>query len=98
MSVATKFGKAYVDSQGYLRIFRVFKSQNKSCKKGWDYCYNYVENKKRKELHSVDIFKLRKKVIEKGLPWIIVDEEKVKRAFDEKTAERIVNTIQSEAY
>jgi hypothetical protein len=55
MSVATKFGKAYVDSQGYLRI--------SSIKEG-----NHV------------------------------DEEKVKRAFDEKTAERIVNTIQSEAY
>lgn len=81
-------------TQNKLGIFRVFISQNKSCKKGWDYCYNYVENKKRKELHSVDIFKLRKKVIEKGLPWLIVDEEKVKRAFDEKTAENIINSIQ----
>lgn len=85
-------------SRNKIGLFRVYKSQNKSCKQGWDYCYNYVENKKRKELHSVDIFKLRKKVIEKGLPWIIVDEEKVKRAFDEKTADRIIHTIQSETY
>ena len=45
--------------------------------------YNYTEDGKRKELHSVDILKLKKKVIQKGLPWIILDEEKLKANFDE---------------
>ena len=76
-----------------LGLFRVFISKNKSCKQGWDYCYNYVDNGKRKELHSVDIFKLRQKVLDKGLEWIVVDEEKVKLHFDESTARGILEAI-----
>ena len=77
-----------------LGLFRVFKAQNKSCKNGFDYCYNYTEDGKRKELHSVDILKLKKKVIQKELPWIILDEEKLKANFDES----LIIAISEDAY
>lgn len=76
-----------------LGIFRVFKSQNKSCKQGFDYCYNYTDGDKRKELHSINILKLRQRVIDKGLPWIIVDEEKVMMEFSDNVANNILKAI-----
>lgn len=76
-----------------LGIFRVYKSQNKSCKQGFDYCYNYTEGDKRKEMHSIDILKLRKRVINKGLPWVIIDEEKVRLEFSENTAIKLLTAI-----
>ena len=77
-----------------LGIFRVFISQNKTSKQGFDYCYNYTENGKRYELHSVDIFRLKDKVLAKGLDWIIVDEDKVKSNFDSVTADKLCGAIQ----
>ena len=76
-----------------MGLFRVFKSQNKSCKQGFDYCYNYTENNKRKEIHSIDILKLKKRVIEKGLPWIVVDENKLKLEFGDVLAKKILEAI-----
>lgn len=64
-------------------IFRVYIRKNKSCKQGWNYCYNYTENGKRKELHSIDIHKLKQKVISKGLDWIILDETKANKILNE---------------
>lgn len=81
-----------------IGLFRVFKAPNKSCKKGFDYCYNYTENNKRKEIHSVDILKLRKRVIEKGLPWIVVDVNKVKAEFGDNLADRILSAISEDSY
>ena len=63
-------------------IFRVIIKQNKSCKKGWSYAYGYVENGKRKYLNSVDIYKLKEKVLSKGLEWIILDEEKAAKILN----------------
>lgn len=79
-----------------MGLFRVFKSQNKSCKQGFDYCYNYTENNKRKEIHSIDILKLKKRVIEKGLPWIVVDENKLKLEFGDVLAGKILAAIKGE--
>ena len=79
-----------------MGLFRVFKSQNKSCKQGFDYCYNYTENNKRKEIHSIDILKLKKRVIEKGLPWIVVDENKLKLEFGDVLAGKVLAAIKGE--
>lgn len=73
-----------------LGLFRVFKSQNKSCKQGFDYCYNYTENGKTKTINSVNILKLKEKVINRGWEWIVLDEDKVINNFDKKTAESLI--------
>lgn len=85
-------------SMNKIGLFRVFKAQNKSCKQGFDYCYNYVENGKRKELHSVNILKLRRKVIERGLDWIVIDENKVIDEFGIELADRIIDTLNNDTY
>lgn len=85
-------------SMNKIGLFRVFKAQNKSCKQGFDYCYNYVENGKRKELHSVNILKLRRKVIERGLDWIVIDENKVMDEFGIEMTNRILDTISDDSY
>jgi len=85
-------------SMNKIGLFRVFKAQNKSCKQGFDYCYNYVENGKRKELHSVNILKLKRRVIEKGLDWIVIDENKVMDEFGIEMANRILDTISDDSY
>lgn len=55
------------NSSGY---FRVHKEKSPQCNQGflWKYQY-YDENKKRKSLQSVDIDKLKEKVLAKGLEW-----------------------------
>lgn len=80
-------------------FFRVYIATNKSCKQGWDYCYNYTENGKRKEIHSVSIIKLKQRVLDKGLDWIVLDEEKAKKTLEgiaEEVANNIINSIQGE--
>lgn len=58
-------------------IFNVFKLPNKSCKQGFTWAYYYDdENGKRKILSSVDLNKLKEKVLKKGLDWFeLVDGE-----------------------
>ena len=53
-------------STGY---YRVVKEKSKTCKKGFTWAYQYRVDNKFKRIRSVDITKLEKKVIAKGLPW-----------------------------
>jgi hypothetical protein len=49
-------------------------------------------------MHSVDILKLKKRVIAKGLEWIVLDEEKVKAEFGNELADRIIDTLNNDTY
>ena len=62
-----KISKA-LNTTGY---YRVSKTKDKRCKQGFKYRYTYKDKKsgKRKEIVSVNIKRLEKKVKEKGLPW-----------------------------
>jgi len=56
------------NTNGYFRVY-LYKSTN--CKQGFIYRYQYYdENGKRKAIQSVDIDKLKEKVLAKGLEWI----------------------------
>ena len=55
------------NTSGY---YRVHKQKNKKLKQGFEWCYRYYENGKRKGITSIDINKLRDKVIARGLDWI----------------------------
>ena len=55
------------NTSGY---YRVTKMKNKRCSQGFTWRYSYFENGKVKEITSVDLDKLKKKVISKGLDWI----------------------------
>ena len=43
---------------------------------GFSWIYQYRHNGKQHAIHSVNLLKLKQKVIEKGLDWLIIDEEK----------------------
>ena len=56
-----------VNTTGYFRVSKQYSSQYS---KGFRYRYIYTVNGKRMEIKSVDLEKLKKKVLDKGLPWI----------------------------
>jgi len=59
--------------------FRVTKHYTPMCKQGFDWVYQYYVDGKQRQISSVDIEKLKQKVLDKGLEWYIIDEEKAKR-------------------
>lgn len=61
------------NSTGY---FRVYKNKDSRLKQGFIWCYRYRENGKIKLITSVDIEKLEIKVKNRGLEWIIIDNNK----------------------
>lgn len=67
-SLETMFLKSSVRSKsGYFRV-SIFK--NDKMRQGFYYGYQYYdENNKRRTISSVDLNKLKEKVIEKNLPW-----------------------------
>lgn len=54
--------------------YRVFKSKAKKTKQGFIWVYQYPENNKRKQISSVDLETLKKKVQVKGLPWYKIND------------------------
>ena len=51
-------------------FFRVSKQKDSCCKQGFKWKYQYIdENGKQKAIYSVDIDKLKEKVLAKGLEW-----------------------------
>lgn len=63
------------DARNETGYYRVAKQYSDKYSQGFRYRYIYTdENGKRKEIKSVDINKLKEKVLDKGLPWIKLDE------------------------
>ena len=57
-------------------VLGLYKMKNNRFRQGFCWHYRYYENNQRKSLTSVDLDKLKKKVKDKGLEWIVIDEEK----------------------
>ena len=55
--------------------FRVQKKKRKDCKQGFYWEYQYYENGKRYFISSVNLEKLKEKVLNKGLLWIEFNKE-----------------------
>lgn len=54
--------------------YRVHKRKKKEAKKGFTWVYSYFENNKKKQISSVDLKTLKKKVQAKGLPWYKIND------------------------
>lgn len=61
------------ETQNSTGYFRVHSHKDSTCKQGFYYQYRWKENGKEKSLNSVDIDKLKEKVLKKGLEWIEYD-------------------------
>lgn len=57
------------NTTGYLNVC---KQKRKTCKQGFTWCYQYYEDGKHKSITSVDINKLKQKVKNKGLKWMVL--------------------------
>lgn len=56
--------------------FRVSKCNNKNYKQGFYWCYSYYDdNNKPKRITSINLDTLRNKVLQRNLPWVILDEK-----------------------
>lgn len=73
-----------------LGIFRVHKIKCSTCKKGFRFVYMAGRYPSCiAQISSVDLLKLKKKILKKGFEWIIVDEEKA-----ENTAKSLGLTLE----
>ena len=74
------------NSRNVTGFLNVSLEEGKTYKRGYTYRYRYYDGDKRKSIGSVSILKLRDMVKEKGLEWIVTDEEKaneiLKKEFD----------------
>ncbi|WP_405287651.1 HNH endonuclease [Methanobrevibacter sp.] len=57
-------------AKGSSNYFRVTIEKDPTCKQGFIYRYQYSENNKRKKIKSVNLEKLKEKVLDRGLEWI----------------------------
>ena len=56
-------------------FFRVYKKKNKIYSQGFQWTYHYYKDGAKRQTHitSVDLLNLKRKVLEKGLDWFIID-------------------------
>ena len=64
-------------SRNVTGVYRVTKCSDKT-KQGFSWRYQFMANGKLTIMTSVDINKLKARVLAKGLEWVVVDEEKAK--------------------
>lgn len=76
------FGKKHKKEVGFNRskkttssgVYNVHKRTDKTCKQGFIWVYVYMDESKMKTMSSVDLNKLKQRVLAKGLEWIEFDE------------------------
>lgn len=81
MSESTKHNmSAHKNTSGF---YCVSKKPCPMCNQGFSWIYQYYdENMKHKTLHSVNLLKLKKKVVGKGLVWKVMNEDNAKRTCE----------------
>ena len=74
VTMETCLKRSMVDNKtGYYRVHTV---KDKRLKQGFTYVYQWRENGVKKDIKSVNLLRLKSKVIEKELPWIKLSEIK----------------------
>lgn len=61
-------------SKNTSNYYRVHKTKKKRCKQGFTWVYVYSEDNKKKQISSVNLETLKKKVQAKGLPWYKIND------------------------
>ena len=67
------------NSSGYYRVYLQTKCNTKQ---GFTWKYRYTQYGKRRVISSVDLLKLKQKIIDNGLPWLVLDESKAKNTCE----------------
>lgn len=84
MKNTDKHNKRISKARNSTGFFRVVKINSKGYKRGfiWSYLYYKEGNKRQTSISSVNLLKLKEKVIKNGLEWLIIDEEKAKKTIE----------------
>lgn len=69
-------------SRNNTGFYCVSKQKNKNLLNGFTWRYTYYENGKQQNITSVDLFKLRDKVLAKNLEWCIIDKQKAQKTIE----------------
>ena len=80
-------GKSHSKKRNVYGFYRVTQIKRPKYTNGFIWVYQYSQDNKRKKYYSTTLKGLKRKVIENGLEWGIVDEEKAKSSC-EKYGER----------
>ena len=71
-----KLGKSNSKTRNVYGFYRVTHKKDSTCKQGFLWVYQYYQDDKRKKYYSTTLNGLKQKVMENGLEWVILDEEK----------------------
>ena len=80
-NISDEHRRKNIEAHNTTGFLHVCKHKCSTCKQGFRWCYQYSVDGKQKPITSVDIFKLRDKVIARGLKWEVIDEEKAKKTL-----------------
>lgn len=70
-----KMSESRIKKYNTTGYYRVSKHKKSDCKQGFYWRYQWRENGKRKTINSVDLDKLKEKVLANGLEWKSLDDE-----------------------
>lgn len=80
----------YSESSNSTGFFRVSKFPCEKCQNGFTWIYQWYEAGKKKSIYSVDLNELKKKVLNKGLDWIVINKEKAIATIEENSNNKYV--------
>ena len=83
------------ETQNTTGFFRVHIHKCEQCEQGFRYFYQYRKDNKPKTITSINLLKLKNKVISEGLPWKITDEEKAKKTMQNYRSSHKTKLIES---
>lgn len=73
--------KKMSEAKNATGFYRVYKNKKKDVKQGFIWRYGYYENGRQKTFSSTNLMKLKRKVVNAGLEWKIVDERKAQQSI-----------------
>lgn len=78
-----KSSKSKSKAENKTGYYRVFKKYNSEYRLGYVYIYSYAKDGKQYSFADISLLELEKKVKNKGLEWIIWDEETARKSLEE---------------
>lgn len=74
--------KKISETKNTTGFYRVSKKKNLQLKQGFRWVYRYYQDGKQINISSINLYKLKEKILSKNLEWEIIDEEKAKQSLE----------------
>ena len=73
--------KKISEARNTTGFYRVSKSKDSCYKQGFLWRYIYYQDGKQHNIYSLNLCKLKEKILAKNLKWEVIDEEKAKKSI-----------------